>query len=88
METKHPVVRDRVACALATCASQQHYGDLLTFISDWDLGESRIYFLRPAYRIGNRMARGQGRAAIEAAALDPVLAKEAMAILKGRSRNQ
>ena len=44
---KFAVVRDRAACALATCATKQQYPDLLTFIQDDSLGESRIYFLRP-----------------------------------------
>jgi hypothetical protein len=88
VETENPVARDRAACALATCANQQHYDDLLALINDETLGESRIYFLRPANRIGNRISPGQGRAVIESAALDPVLAKEATAILKGRGRDQ
>jgi hypothetical protein len=88
VETEHPVVRDRAACALATCATQKHYGDLVSLISDASLGECRIYFLRPAHRIGNRIRPGQGRAAIESAALDPVLAREANTILTGRSRTQ
>jgi hypothetical protein len=86
--TQHPVVRDRVACALATCAARQQYPDLLTFLRDDSLGESRIYFLRPINRIGNRISDGEGRAAIESVADDPVLGEEAAAILKGRSRNQ
>ena len=48
---------------------------------------SRIYFVRPINRIGNRIKEGQGRAVVEALADDPVLGKEATAVLKGRSRS-
>ncbi len=88
LDTQHPVVRDRMAGALATCAARQQYGDLLTFLRDDSLGDSRIYFLRPINRIGNRISDGAGRAVIESVADDPVLGKEAAAILKGRSRSQ
>jgi hypothetical protein len=88
LETRHSVVRDRVACALATCATRQQFDDLLVLIEDDTLGESRIYFLRPINRIGNRISEGQGRAVIQSLADDPVLGKEATAILKGRARNQ
>ena len=47
LRTQQPVVRDRAACALATCVTKQQYNDLLAFIEDDSLGESRIYFLRP-----------------------------------------
>jgi len=86
--TQHPVVRDRVACALASCAAREHYEDLLSFLREDALGVSRIYFLRPINRIGNRISAGEGLAVIESVADDPVLGKEAAAILKGRGRNQ
>jgi hypothetical protein len=44
-------------------------------------------FMRPINRIGNRIISGQGRAVVEGVADDPVLGKEATAILKGRGRN-
>ena len=83
--TEHPVVRDRVACAMATCAAREHYEDLLTFLRDDSLGESRIYFLRPINRIGNRISDGEGQSVMASVAGDSVLGKEATAILKGRS---
>jgi len=88
LDTDRDVVRDRLAAALSTCAARAHYDDLLAFMRNDTLGESRIYFLRPINRIGNRISPGQGRAAIEAVADDSVLGKEATAILKGRSPNQ
>lgn len=86
--TGSDAVRDRLAAAMSNCARREHYEDLLTFIQDEDLGASRIYFLRPIHRIGNRMEAGRGRAVIETVAEDPVLGIEATAILKGRSRSQ
>jgi hypothetical protein len=88
VSTRRDAVRDRLAAALSSCARREHYDDLLAFIYNEDLGSSRIYFLRPINRIGNRMDAGRGRAVIEAFADDPVLGKEATAILRGRSRSQ
>jgi hypothetical protein len=86
--TQRDVVRDRLAGALAECAIREHYDDLLSFVADPSLGGSRIYFLRPINRIGNRISQGQGQAVIERLAEDPVLGREASAILKGLSRNE
>jgi len=80
-------VRDRLAAALAECAKREHYDDLLTFIANSAHGESRIYFLRPINRIGNRISPGQGRQVIERLAQDMVLGREASAILKGLGPN-
>jgi hypothetical protein len=88
LATESDAVRDRLGSALASCAIKKHYEDLLRFIHDEALGESRIYFLRPINRIGNRMDAGQGRAVIEPLADDPVLGREATAILRGLSRSQ
>lgn len=88
LSTDREEVRDRLAVALANCATREHYEDLLAFIRDGSLAECRIYFLRPINRIGNRINVGQGRAVIEAVADDPVLGREATAILVGRSRSQ
>lgn len=84
LATERDVVRDRLAAALSGCATKDHYEDLLAFLRNERLGETRIYFLRPINRIGNRLTPGQGRAVIEPLAADPVLGKEATAILKGR----
>lgn len=88
LTAENPVVRDRLAAALSEVAVREHYDDLLGFIRDPRLGATRVYFLRDINRIGNRMAPGAGRAEIESLADDPVLGREATAILKGRSRNQ
>lgn len=88
LNTDREAVRDRVAAALSKCARREHYDDLLAFVRDARLGESRIYLLRPINRIGNRMSTGKGRAVIEGLADDPVLGREATAILQGKSRSQ
>jgi hypothetical protein len=86
--TASEAVRDRLAAALSACARQKHYQDLLGFVADRSLGASRVYFLRPINRIGNRISPGTGRAAIEATANDPILVREATAILEGRGRSR
>lgn len=45
-------------------------------------------FLRPINRIGNRLKPDQGRAVMEPLAADPVLGREATAILNGRGWNE
>lgn len=87
LRTERPVVRDRLAAALSNCAVKRHYEDLLAFLGNTDLGDTRIYFLRPVNRIGNRMSPGAGRAVVESWTDDPVLGKEASAILNGRGPN-
>lgn len=82
------VVRDRLANALAVCATKANYDEPLAFVANASLGDSRIYFLRPINRIGNRMNPSQGRSFVESVTGDPVLGREAIAILKGRSRNE
>lgn len=88
LSTDRDEARDRLAVALSKCAGCEHYGELLDFVRDERLGECRIYFLRPINRIGNRMSAGQGRAVVESLANDPVLGREATAILQGKSRSQ
>lgn len=88
LTTRSGAVRDRLAAAMGECAGRKHYDDLVAFIKNEDLGESRIYFLRPVHRIGNRVGDGQGRAVIEQLANDPVLGVESTRILQGRSRSQ
>jgi hypothetical protein len=88
LATDTEIVRDRLAAALGICAARAQYEDLLAFVPNQSLGETRIYFLRPINRIGNRMEPGRGRAVIEPLAADPVLGKEATAILQGRGPNE
>jgi hypothetical protein len=87
LNTGRDAVRDRLAAALSNCATREHYDDLLAFIRNDSLGQCRIYFLRPINRIGNRIEAGQGRTVLESVAQDPVLGREATAVLEGRSRS-
>lgn len=87
LSTPSATVRDRLAAVMAGIAVRDHYDDLLWFLTQESLGETRIYLLRPAHRLGNRMTPGQGRSVIEGLVNDPVLSNEAKRILAGRSRN-
>jgi hypothetical protein len=69
------------------CAVRSHYEDLLAVLANESLGESRIYFLRPVNRIGNRKEPGVGRTAIERFADHPQLGTEATLILARRGPN-
>ena len=82
-----PEARDGLAATLSRHAVRAQYEDLLAILDNEALGETRIYFLRPVNRIGNRMAPGRGRQVIERFANDPELGREATAILQGRARN-
>ena len=82
-----PAVRDGLGATLSGCAVRAHYADLLAILDDEALGESRIYFLRPVNRIGNRLRGGAGREVVQRFADDPQLGQEATRILKGRGRN-
>lgn len=88
LNTSNAKVRDRLAAVLSGVATKVHYDDVLSFLVDESLGATRIYFLRPVNRIGNRMASGKGRRVIEELAADPLFEKEAKAILAGRSRSE
>lgn len=85
--TDSKAVNDRLGAALSSCARREHFDDLLEFIADSGLGSSRVFFLRPINRIGNRMAPGRGRAVIASVADDPILGVEARRILQGKSRS-
>lgn len=82
-----PEVRDGLAATLSGCAVRTHLDDLIGILENQALGESRIYFLRPVNRIGNRVSAGDGRKVIERFAKDPQLGTEANRILRGRARN-
>lgn len=86
-QTDNVEARDRAAALLSGCAIRGHYEQLLGFLAQAGLGVSRIYFLRPVHRIGNRISPGAGRAVIATFADDAVLGGEARAILARRSRN-
>ena len=88
LETTSEAVRDRVAAAMGNAAVRRHYEEVLEFLNDGRLGESRVYFLRPAHRIGNRIEAGMGRAVVKSVRADNALATEAAVILSGKSPKQ
>lgn len=79
--------QDGLAATLSGCAARAHYDDLLSILENEALGESRIYFLRPVNRIGNRIKAGSGRDVIEGFANHPALGIESKRILRGLGRN-
>ncbi|RYC07072.1 hypothetical protein [Nocardioides zhouii] len=78
---------DMLSHVLSHVAVREHYDDLLSFLSDESLGSTRISFIRPVNRIGNRIEQGKGRQVIEGLVDHPQLSAEARAVLAGRSRN-
>ena len=87
VSTPSAVMQDRVASLLSQAATRVHLDQLLGFVENESLGPSRIYHLRPINRIGNRKSPGAGRAVVARFANDPVLGKEAAAILAGKGPN-
>ncbi|MDE0547407.1 hypothetical protein [Microbacterium sp. C7(2022)] len=73
---------DGAAVALAACATKAQVDDLIGFLSVAERGQSRIYFIRPILILGG----DRGRQVIEALRNDPVLGKEATALLKRRRK--
>ena len=69
-----------LAVALAASASVENLDDLLALLSDESRGGTRVHFIRSILRVGG----GRGREAVEALRKDPVLGKEATALLSGR----
>lgn len=84
---KREVCQDGLAAAMAQIAVRTHYERMVVLLSDVSLGPSRLFFVRPVHRIGNRIRRGSGREAVEKLARDPELAREVQAVLRGRSRS-
>lgn len=79
--------QEGLAATLSGSAVKVHYEDLLEILEDESLGSTRIYFLRPVNRIGNRISAGAGREVIERLADHPVLGVESKRILRGLGRN-
>ena len=80
LAARHPGEEDGTAVALAACATELQLDDLISFLSIEESGESRIYFLRSILKVG----RTRGREIVEALRTDPVMGKEATALLSRR----
>lgn len=79
---RDPGEEDGAAVALAACATKAQLDDLVEFLSAPGMGESRIYFVRPVLRLGG----DRGRQVVEGFTDDPVLGKEASALLRRRRK--
>lgn len=75
-------VTEGLAVALAAAATAEHLDDLLALLGDESLGSTRIHFIRPILRIGG----ARGREVVKGLRRDPVLGKEATALLKRRRK--
>lgn len=70
------------AIALAAAATKRQLPDLIGFVEDEQRGDVRIYFLRPIKRLGGE----EGLQLLERLRDDPVLGREATALLRKRRR--
>jgi len=75
---RSPGEEDGAAVALAACATEAQFDDLVDFLSLPQRGESRIYFIRPILKVGGN----RGRELVEALRSDVTFGKEARALLK------
>ena len=66
--------------ALAAAATPDNLDDLLVLLNETSRGETRLYFVRTVLNVGDE----RGRQTVEALKGDPVLGKEATALLAGR----
>ncbi|GAB3595613.1 hypothetical protein [Microbacterium tumbae] len=80
LDARNPGEEDGAAVALAACATQAQLDDLIGFLAVEERGQSRIYFIRPILKVGG----DRGREVVNALRDDPVLGKEATALLKRR----
>jgi len=80
LSARGPGQREGAAVALAACATAEHTKDLIQLIGTEELGNSRIYFIQPLLRVGGE----RGRRVVEKLRGDPVLGKEATALVSGR----
>lgn len=74
-----PDATEGLAVALAAVAEADHLDDLLALAHDTARGHTRVHFIRPILRVGVT----RGREAVAALRDDPVVGKEATALLKG-----
>lgn len=81
-------VRQRLGAALCVLALRKNWDELVELVNNEDLGISRVFLLRPARRIGNRMDGTSGTKLVEQFRSHPCLGNEASAILKGLGSNE
>jgi hypothetical protein len=69
---------DGAAVALAGCATEAQFDDMVGFLSLSERGDSRIYFIRPILKTGGQ----RGREIVKSLRSDPTFGREARALLK------
>jgi hypothetical protein len=84
LEARGPAEQTGLASALATSATAKQLDALIDLVGDNSRGSSRILLLSAIKRVGRR--GGRGREVLESLRDDPVLGKEAQALLKTRRR--
>ncbi len=82
LKAQGPEACDGVASALAACATARQLDDMIAFLAVEGAGESRIHFLGKVLRLGKE----NGRAVVEQYRDDPVLGREATALLARQAR--
>jgi len=70
---------DGLAVALAACATEAQYEDLVGFLSWEERGQTRIYFLAPIRQLGG----ARGMSLLRQLQKHPVFGREARALLRG-----
>jgi len=80
LRAEGPDEMNGLAVALAAAATPDNLDDLLMLLNETSRGETRLYFLRTVLSVGDE----RGRQTVEALKGDPVLGKEATALLAGR----
>jgi len=73
--------KDGLAVALAASATVEHLDDLIDILGDGSWGSDRIYFLRTVLRVGG----ARGREVVASLTDDPILGKEASALVRRKS---
>lgn len=81
LEARDPGEEDGAAVALAACATKSELEDLIGFLALEERGQSRTYFMRPILRVGG----DRGREVVVALRSNPLLGKEATALLRRRN---
>jgi len=80
LRAEGPDEMNGLAVALAAAATPDNLDDLLVLLNETSRGETRLYFVRTVLNVGDE----RGRQTVEALKGDPVLGKEATALLASR----
>lgn len=76
--------KDGLAVALMVTVTKDTIGELIELCDDHSAGPERIYFLKPIMRLGGE----SGQAMVASVVDDPILGKEATALVKRATRTK